>query len=67
MQIDPIITTAISTSQMVQSNRIETVRRQYQDVGGRMEVKETYYYYYIYDRKGTINQSEPRGQVDLEV
>ena len=67
MRIDPIVTTAVSTSQMVQNNRVETVRRQYVDVGGRMEIRETYYYYYIYDRKGVIDQSRPQAQVDIEV
>jgi hypothetical protein len=52
---------------MVQNNRVETVRRQYVDVGGRMEIRETYYYYYIYDRKGVIDQSRPQAQVDIEV
>ena len=67
MQIDPIITQSISTTQNVQHNRIETVRREYIDMGGRVEVKETYYYYYVYDRKGQINQSQPNGSVDLSV
>lgn len=67
MQIDPIITQSISTTQRVQHNRIETLRREYIDMGGRVEVKETYYYYYVYDRKGQINQSQPNGSVDLSV
>ena len=66
MQIDAVITTAIATSQSVQNNRVETVRRQYQDVGGRVEVKETYYYYMIYDSKGKIAESTPN-TVDLRV
>ena len=66
MQIDAITTTAIATSQSVQNNRIETVRRQYQDNGGRVEVKETYYYYMIYDSKGKIAESTPNS-VDLRV
>ena len=66
MQIDAITTTAIATSQSVQNNRIETVRRQYQDNGGRVEVKETYYYYMIYDNKGKIAESTPN-TVDLRV
>jgi uncharacterized protein with GYD domain len=66
MQTDPITTTAIATTQNVQSNRVETVRRQYQDVGGRVEIKETYFYYYIYDRKGKIAESTPN-TVDLRV
>ena len=66
MQIEAVITTAIATSQSVQNNRIETVRRQYQDVGGRVEVKETYYYYMIYDSKGKIAESTPN-TVDLRV
>ena len=67
MQIDPIITQSISTTQRVQHNRIETVRREYVDMGGRVVVKETYYYYYVYDNKGRINQSTPNGSVDLKV
>ena len=66
MQIDAITTTAIATSQSVQNNRIETVRRQYQDNGGRVEVKETYYYYMVYDSKGKIAESTPN-TVDLRV
>ena len=66
MQTDPITTTAIATSQSVQNNRIETVRRQYVDNGGRVEIKETYYYYYVYDDKGKIEESTPN-TVDLRV
>jgi len=66
MQLDPITTTAIATAQSVQSNRIETVRRQYVDNGGRVEVRETYFYYYVYDNKGRINESTPN-TVDLRV
>ena len=66
MQTDAVITTAIATSQSVQNNRIETVRRQYIDNGGRVEVKEIYYYYYIYDSKGKIAESTPN-TVDLRV
>jgi len=66
MQIDAIITTAISTTQNVQSNRVETVRREYLDNNGRMEVKETYYYYYLYDNKGQVNESTPTGSVDIQ-
>ena len=67
MQIDPITTTAIATTQTIQNNRIETVRREYTDNGGRVEVKETYYYYYIYDSKGKINESPEPNSVDLTV
>jgi len=66
MQIDPITTQAISTTQNVQSNRVETVRREYVDNQGRLEIKETYYYYYVYDSKGRINESTPN-TVDLRV
>ena len=67
MQIDPITTTAIATTQTVQHNRIETVRREYIDNAGRVEIKETYYYYYVYDAKGRIEESTPNGSVDLRV
>jgi hypothetical protein len=67
MQIDPILTTAIATSQSVQSNRVETVRREYVDNGGRLEIKETYYYYAVYDSKGQVQESTPNGSVDLRV
>ena len=67
MQIDPITTQSISTTQNVQHNRIETVRREYVDNNGKQEVKETYYYYYVYDRKGQVNESTPSGSVDLRV
>ena len=66
MQIDAITTTAIATSQSVQNNRVETTRRQYVDNQGRLEIKETYYYYYIYDSKGKIAESTPN-TVDLRV
>lgn len=66
MQTDAITTTAIATTQTLQNNRIETVRRQYQDNGGRVEVKETYYYYMVYDNKGKIAESTPNS-VDLRV
>ena len=67
MRIEPAVITAISTTQNVQSNRVETVRRQYVDVGGRIEIRETYYYYTLYDAKGRINESTPNGRVDLSV
>ena len=67
MQIDAITTTAIATSQSVQNNRIETVRREYQDNGGRVEVRETRYYYTVYDAKGRVNESPATGSVDLRV
>lgn len=67
MQIDPITTQSISTTQNVQHNRIETLRREYVDNGGRVEVKETYFYYYVYDSKGQVNESTPNGSVDLSV
>jgi hypothetical protein len=67
MQIEPSIIQAIATTQNVQSNRVETVRREYVDNQGKLEIKETYYYYYIYDSKGRINESTPNGSVDLRV
>ena len=67
MQIEPITTQAISTTQNVQSNRVETVRREYVDNGGRPEIKETYYYYYVYDGKGQVQESTPSSTVDLRV
>ena len=67
MQIDAITTTAISTTQNVQSNRVETVRREYVDNGGRLEIKETYFYYYVYDAKGKIAESQPNNTIDLRV
>ena len=66
MQIEPITTTAIATTQSVQNNRVETVRRQYVDNGGRVEVRETYYYYMIYDSKAKI-QEPAANQIDLRV
>ena len=66
MQIEPITTQAISTTQNVQTNRVETVRREYVDNGGRPEIKETYYYYYVYDSKGQVQESTPN-TVDLRV
>lgn len=67
MQIDPITTQSITTSQTVQNNRIETVRREYKDNNGHVEVRETYYYYTVYDNKGRVNESTPNGSVDLRV
>jgi hypothetical protein len=66
MQIDPITTTAIATTQSVQNMRIETVRREYTDNGGKQEVKETYYYYAVYDNKAKI-QEPTANTVDLRV
>jgi hypothetical protein len=66
MQIAPITTQAISTTQMVQNNRVETTRREYVDNAGRVEIKETYYYYYVYDNKGRIQESTAN-TVDLRV
>jgi hypothetical protein len=66
MQLDPVITTAIAVTQSVQNNRIETVRRQYVDVGGRIEIRETYFYYMIYDSKAKI-QEPTANQIDLRV
>jgi hypothetical protein len=66
MQIEPITTTAIATTQSVQNNRVETVRRQYVDNGGRVEVRETYFYYMIYDSKAKI-QEPAANQIDLRV
>jgi hypothetical protein len=66
MQIDPITTQSISTTQNVQHNRVETVRREYTDNNGKQEVKETYFYYYVYDAKGRINESTPNS-IDLRV
>jgi hypothetical protein len=66
MQIEPITTTAIATTQNVQSNRVEITRREYIDNAGRVEIKETYYYYYVYDDKGRVQESTPN-TVDLRV
>lgn len=66
MQIDPITTTAIATTASVQNMRVETVRREYVDNQGRQEVKETYYYYAVYDNKGKI-QEPTANTVDLRV
>ena len=66
MQIEAVITTAIATSQSVQNNRVETTRRQYVDNGGRVEVKETYFYYLIYDSKAKIQEPQAN-QIDLRV
>ena len=67
MQISPITTQSITTSQTVENMRVQTTRREYQDNGGRMEVRETHYYYYIYDNKGKINESPAANSVDLRV
>jgi len=57
MQIDAITTQSITTSQTLQNNRMETVRREYTDNAGRVEVRETYYYYTVYDNKGRVNET----------
>ena len=67
MQIDAITTTAVSTTASQQNNRIETVRREYTDNQGRQEVRETYYYYAVYDAKGQVNQSPAANSIDLRV
>ena len=67
MQIEPSVIQAISTTQNVQSNRVETVRREYIDNAGKLEIKETYYYYTVYDNKGQVQESTPNGSLDLRV
>jgi hypothetical protein len=67
MQIAAITTQSITTSQTVQNNRIETVRREYTDNAGRVEVRETYYYYTVYDNKGRVNETAQPNSVDLRV
>ena len=66
MQIDAITTQSITTTASVQNNRMETVRAEYIDIGGKIEVRETYYYYTVYDAKGKIEESTPN-TVDLRV
>jgi len=67
MQIAAITTQSITTSQTLQNNRIETVRREYTDNAGRVEVRETYYYYTVYDNKGRVNETAQPNTVDLRV
>ena len=67
MQIDAITTQSITTSQSLQNNRIETLRREYTDNAGRVEVRETYYYYTVYDNKGRVNETAQPNSVDLRV
>lgn len=67
MQIDAITTQSITVSQTLQNNRIETVRREYTDNAGRVEVRETYYYYTVYDNKGRVNETAQPNSVDLRV
>ena len=67
MQITPITVQSIATDQTVQNNRVETVRREYVDNRGRVEITETRYYYYLYDSKGKIAESTPNSSVDLRV
>ncbi len=67
MQIDAITTQSITTSQTLQNNRMETVRREYTDNAGRVEVRETYYYYTVYDNKGRVNETAQPNSVDLRV
>ena len=66
MQIAPITTQSITTTASVQNNRIETVRAEYVDLGGKIEVRETYFYYTVYDNKGKI-QEPAANQIDLRV
>jgi hypothetical protein len=66
MQIEPITTQSITTTASVQNNRMETVRAEYVDLGGKIEVRETYFYYTVYDAKGKIEESQPN-TVDLRV
>jgi len=67
MQIDAITTQSITTSQTLQNNRMETLRREYTDNAGRVEVRETYYYYTVYDNKGRVNETAQPNSVDLRV
>ena len=67
MQIAAITTQSITTSQTLQNNRIETVRREYTDNAGRVEVRETYYYSTVYDNKGRVNETAQPNSIDLRV
>lgn len=67
MQIEPITTQSITTSQTLENNRVVTTRREYTDNAGRIEVRETSYYYYVYDSKGQVEESQANNRVDLRV
>ena len=67
MQTSPITTQSITVSQAVNNNRIETTRREYKDNNGHVEVRETTYYYTLYDRKGQVTPAQQANQVDLYV
>ena len=67
MQIDAITTQSITVSQVVNNNRLETTRREYRENQGRVEVRETSYYYTVYDSKGHVNETPPTTSVDLRV
>jgi hypothetical protein len=55
MQIDAITTQSITVSQVVNNNRLETTRREYRENNGHVEVRETSYYYTVYDSKVRVN------------
>jgi hypothetical protein len=67
MQIDAITTQSITVSQTVNNNRLETTRREYRENNGHVEVRETSYYYTVYDSKGRVNETPPTTSVDLRV
>ena len=67
MQIDAITTQSITVSQVVNNNRLETTRREYTENQGHVEVRETRYYYTVYDSKGRVNESPANTSVDLRV
>jgi len=67
MQIDAITTQSITVSQVVNNNRLETTRREYRENNGHVEVRETRYYYTVYDSKGQVNETPPTTSVDLRV
>ena len=67
MQIAAITTQSITVSQTLQGNRLETVRREYTDNAGRVEVRETHYYSTVYDNKGRVNETAQSNSIDLRV
>ena len=65
MRIEPIVTTAVTSTVKQVGDRVETARTQWVNVSGRMEQQTSYYYYTVYDRTGNIvemNGAKDKGQ-----
>jgi hypothetical protein len=67
MRIEPIVTTAVTTSVKQIGDRVETARTQWVDRAGKVEQQTSYYYYTVYDRTGNIVASTAAGAVGKQI